>query len=166
MLDGRLGASDGSVWPSRCAVAPPPATATVPPAQTAPGATSRAPLGTPPFTRGQALRTGDPRHLFPPSPAASSGGTLRPAGIGQRGDASRPRCASRTRPAQRRSFRSRIRFQCATGSLPRGPGSPRPCLQERWTNSSGVRCRPGSAGKWPRSPRRASGSGFPALSGR
>ena len=57
--EGRLDAWHGSVWPARCILASPPATAAVQPARTVPGAASPAPPGTP------AVR--DPRHLFPPS---------------------------------------------------------------------------------------------------
>ena len=99
---GRSGVFRGSGGPARCVAAYPPATAATPPVRTVPGAASHAPPGTPPSTRGQALGTGDPGHLFPPSPAASPAGTLRPAGTWLCGDASRPNSGSRTRPALRR----------------------------------------------------------------
>ena len=76
------------------------------------------------------LGPGDPGHPFPPKPVAGSIGTLRPAGTGPHGDATRPRCGSRTRPAQRRSSRSRTPSRCASGTLPRKPVSPRVCTRE------------------------------------
>ena len=48
------------------------------------------------------LRPRDPGHLFSPKPVAGSAEMLRPAGTGPRGDASPPKCGSRTRPAPRR----------------------------------------------------------------
>ena len=45
--EGRLGAWHGSVWPARCILASPPATAAVQPARTVPGAASPAPPGRP-----------------------------------------------------------------------------------------------------------------------
>ena len=48
------------------------------------------------------LRPRDPGHLSPPKPVAGSAEMLRPAGTGPRGDASPPKCGSRTRPAPRR----------------------------------------------------------------
>ena len=110
-------------------------------ARTAPVAASHALPGTPPFTRGQALRTGDPGHLFPPNPAASSTGTLRPAGTWLCGDATLTSSGSRIRPAPRHPFQSRTPFppfQCTTWSRPRMPESPKLCLRERWTGSSGI----------------------------
>ena len=124
MYEGRLGAWHGSVWPVRCVTAYPPATAATHPGRTVPGAASPAPPGTPPFTRGQALGTGDPGHLFPLKPAASPAGTLRPAGTWRCGDASRPNSGSRIRPGPRRPFPSRTPFQCATWNRPRRPESP------------------------------------------
>ena len=144
-----LGAWRGSAWLVRYHPASPPATAGAHPARTVPGAASPAPPGRPPSTRGQALRPGDPGHLFPPKPAAGSAGRLRPAGTGPRDDASRPRCGSRIRPGPRHSSPSQTPFQCATWNHPRRPGSPRECLQERWTGSSGARCRPGSGSRRP-----------------
>ena len=68
------------------------------------------------------LRPRDPGHLFPPKPVAGSAEKLRPAGTGPRGDASQPRCGSRTRPC--RFSPSQTPFLYADGSLPRMPGSP------------------------------------------
>ena len=76
------------------------------------------------------------RGISSPGSVADSTKRLRPAGTLPCGDASRPRCGSRTRPVPRRSSPSRIRFRCASGTLPRGPASPRPCLRGRWTGSS------------------------------
>ena len=45
--EGRLDAWHGSVWPARCILASPPATAAVQPARTVPGAASPAPPGRP-----------------------------------------------------------------------------------------------------------------------
>ena len=45
--EGRLDAWQGSVWPARCILASPPATAAVQPARTVPGAASPAPPGRP-----------------------------------------------------------------------------------------------------------------------
>ena len=120
------------------------------------------------------LRPGDPGHLFPPKPVADSTETLRPAGTGPRDDASPPRacpvldtgCGSRTRPAPRRFFPSRTRFQCATATLPLRPGSPGKCPPGRWTGSSGARCRPGSGGRRPSGFRQASAYWSTAPAGR
>ncbi len=141
--------------PAHCVAVSPPAIATVHRARTAPGAASREPPGTPPFTRGQALGPGDPGHLFPPKPVAGSAETPRPAGISPRGDATLTRCGSRTRPAPRRSSPSQTRFQYATGILPRKPRSPERYPRERWTGSSGIRFRLGSGGRRPSGFRRA-----------
>ena len=92
------------------------------------------------------LRPGDPGHLFPPIPAANSAGKPHPASTERCGDSSQPKCAFHTRPFPRRSFRSRIQFQCATATRPRKPASPRACPPERWTGSGGTRSRPGSGG--------------------
>ena len=90
------------------------------------------------------LRPRDPGHHFPPNPVAGSAEKRRPAGRGPRGDASRPRCGSRTRPAPHRSAQSRTPFRYATGSLPRRPGFPVGYPPERWTGSSAARCPPDS----------------------
>ena len=74
----------------------------------------------------------------PLTPVAGSTGTLRPAGTGPHGDASPPRCGSRTRPFPRRSSQSRTPSQSASGTLPREPASPGECPRERWTGSSGI----------------------------
>ena len=81
------------------------------------------------------LGPGDPGHLFPPNPAADSGERLQPAGTGPHGDATQPRCGSRTRPVPHRSSPSRTPFQCATWNRPRRPASPGECPRERWTDS-------------------------------
>ena len=83
------------------------------------------------------LRPRDPGHLFPPKPVAGSAEKLRPAGTGPRGDASQPRCGSRTRPGLRRFSPSQTPFLYANGSLPRMPGSPTGYPPEHWTGSSG-----------------------------
>ena len=85
------------------------------------------------------LRPRDPGHLFPPKPVA---GSAAPPSRHPRGDASQPRCGSRTRPGLRRFSPSQTPFLYANGSLPRMPGSG--YSPEHWTGSSGVRCRPGS----------------------
>ena len=54
-------------------------------------------------------------------PVAGSAEKLRPAGTGPRGDASQPRCGSRTRPGLRRFSPSQTPFLYANGSLPRMP---------------------------------------------
>ena len=151
----RRGAWHGSVWPVRYCPAYPQATAATRLDRTVPGAAFPAPPGRPPFTRGQALRPRDPGHLFPPKPVAGSAEKLRPAGTGPRGDASQPRCGSRTRPGLRRFSPSQTPFLYANGSLPRMPGSPTGYPPEHWTGSSGVRCRPGSGGRRPSGFRRA-----------
>ena len=157
MHEVRRGAWHGSTWLVRYYPAYPRATAAAQPARTVPGAASPAPPGRPPFTRGQALRPRDPGHFFPPSPAADPTEKPRPAGTGPRGDASPPKCGSRTHPAPRRSSPSQTPFQCATGSLPRIPRSPTGYPPEHWTGSSGVRCRPGSGGRLPKPLHQASG---------
>ena len=111
---GRLGVWREIGWPDGCVTALPPATAATPQHRTAPGAASRVPHGTPPFTRGQALRPADTGHLFPPKPVAGSTGRPPPPGTTQCDDASPPRCGSRTRPAPRRSSPSRTPSRCAT----------------------------------------------------
>ena len=112
------------------------------------------------------LRPRDPGHLFPPKPVAGSAEKLRPAGTGPRGDASQPRCGSRTRPGLRRFSPSQTPFLYANGSLPRMPGSPTGYPPEHWTGSSGVRCRPGSGGRRPSGFRRACACWSVAPSGR
>ena len=112
------------------------------------------------------LRPRDPGHLFPPKPVAGSAKKLRPAGTGPRGDASQPRCGSRTRPGLRRFSPSQTPFLYANGSLPRMPGSPTGYPPEHWTGSSGVRCRPGSGGRRPSGFRRACACWSVAPSGR
>ena len=151
---------------ARCILASASATAAVQPARTVPGAAFPVPPGRPPFTRGQALRSRDPGHLFLPRPAAGSAGRLRPAGTGPRDDASQPRCESRIRPGPRRSSPSQTPFQCATWSLPRMPGSPGEYPPEHWTGSSGVRCHPGSGGRRPIGFRQASFCCWAAPAGR
>ena len=132
------GVLDRTASPARCAIALPPTTGATHWGRTAPVAASPGPHGTPPFTRGQALRTGDPGHLFSPNPAASSAGTLRPAGTWLCGDATLTSSGSRIRPAPRHPFQSRTPFQCTTWNRPRMPESPKLCLRERWTCSSGI----------------------------
>ena len=106
--EGRLDAWHGSVWPARCILASPPATAAVQPARTVPGAASPAPPGRPAVSC--------PGHLFPPKPVAGSGETLRPAGIGPRDDAIPPRCGSPTRPAHVALLRLELRFYAPPGA--------------------------------------------------
>ena len=115
----RRGAFRASAWLVRCALGCPPAIPAVPGVRTVSGAASHALQHLTHYT--VHLRPGDPGHLFPPIPAAGSTGMPRPAGTERYGDASRPRCASRIRPVPRRSFRSRIRFQCAIATRPRKP---------------------------------------------
>ena len=62
----QTGAWRGSDWLARCYTASASATAAVRPAPTDCGAASPAPPARPPSTRGHALRTGDPGHLFLP----------------------------------------------------------------------------------------------------
>ena len=148
MREVRLGAWRGSAWPVRYYPAYPRATATTHPARTVPGQHfPHHPVD---------LRPRDLGHLSPPKPVVGSAEKLRPAGTWLCGDASPPRCGSRTRPAPRRFSQSRTPFLYATGSLLRMPGSPMGYPPERWTGSSGVRCHPDSGGKWPSGFRRAS----------
>ena len=102
-----------------------------------PGAASPASPGRPPFTRGQALRSRDPGHLFPHSCCKSSR-NAPPSRHMAYGDASPPSSGSRIRPAPRRPSQSRTPFQCATWNRPRRPVSPGECPRERWTSSNGI----------------------------
>ena len=163
----RRGAWHGSVWPVRYCPAYPQATAATRLARTVPGAAFPAPPGRPPFTRGQALRPRDPGHLFPPKPVAGSAEKLRPAGTGPRGDASQPRCGSRTRPGPTSLFSvSNSVFNTPTGASHVCQGLQRGNPPEHWTGSSGVRCRPGSGGRRPSGFRRACACWSVAPSGR
>ena len=82
------------------------------------------------------LRPRDPGHLSPPKPVAGSAEMLRPAGTGPRGDASQPKCGSRTRPAPRRfNFMAPFSAPGSVASMTRpvySPGIPARLLRRRW----------------------------------
>ena len=69
------------------------------------------------------LRPRDPVGIFfPPSLLQAQQKSSAHSGTGPRGDASRPRCGSRTRPGLRRFSPGQTPFLYANGSLPRMPG--------------------------------------------